>query len=334
MSHWEPLVSVCIPTYNRPKALAEVVRSILAQTYRPIEVIVTDDGDSQRTIPHLAPYADRIRYEANPQRLGIYGNWNRSIALARGDLVAVYHDHDDYPPTFVERSVELFRKSSRIGIVHVAATVDMPEGRITIVHRDLPEVAPGRWFAERQAWRWPSYVAHGAMMVRKELYDRLGTFDESAGIAADMDMLNRFCLECDIGYVSEPLYGYSGRKPEDPLFDVNWNHVVEYAGVRRRNFERLYRDQPAMRELALAVLRVQFDDRLLRQLLTMLAHHRADKVAEGLRIIDEHGSLLARQLASVAAAEGPLGSSLRDRSYRAYKWVQRAARSMGSASDA
>jgi glycosyltransferase involved in cell wall biosynthesis len=334
MSHTEPLVSVCIPTYNRPKALAEVVRSILAQTYRPIEVIVTDDGDSEQTIPHLAPYADRIRYEANPRRLGIYGNWNRSISRARGELVGVYHDHDNYPPTFVERSVELFRKNPSVGIVHVAATVKFPEGWIPIVHHDLPEVAPGRWFAERQAWRWPSYVAHGAMMVRKELYDRLGTFDESTGMAADMDMLTRFCLECDIGYVKEPLYGYSGREPGDFLFDVNWDHVVEYARVRRRNFERLYADRPAMRELAMAVLRAQLDERLLHQLLYMLARHRRDKVEEGLCTIGEHGSPVARRLASLVSAEGPLSSSLRDRSYRAYKWAQRAARSLGSAGNA
>src|SRR5690606_30526869 len=136
---WQPLVSICIPTYNRPEALARVVESMLAQTYSPIEIIVTDDGDSEKTRAALGPLLEKIRYEANEKRLGLYANWNRAIELARGELVASYHDHDYYAPTVVERSVELFRKSARVGIVHVATAMVWEDGRrLDILYRELP----------------------------------------------------------------------------------------------------------------------------------------------------------------------------------------------------
>lgn len=318
-----PLVSVCIPTYNRPAALAKVISSILAQTYRRVEIIVTDDGDAVETRRHLQPFDGLIRYHANERRLGIYGNWNRAIGLATGELVAVYHDHDDYAPTMVERSVQLFQEAPRVGIVHVAASVLLPDDtRLTIVHRDLPRVADGRWFAERQAWRWASYVAHGAMMVRRDLYEKLGVFDESKGLAADMDMLCRFCLMTDIGYVAEPLYGYSGRRVGDALFDFKWAHVIESANVRRSNLDRVYAGRPMMRLLASRAFQVQLDEMLLRQVMAARIHDHDDLVQEGLQLVKQHASPGAHRVASLLSSSSRPAGAARALSYRVYKWLK------------
>jgi glycosyltransferase involved in cell wall biosynthesis len=299
---WRPLVSVCLPTYNRPQALVRVVESILAQTWKPLEIVVTDDGDEGATRAALGPLVERVRYSANPQRLGLYANWNHSIRLAQGELVASYHDHDFYEPTIVERSVELFRRSSRVGLVHVCTALVAPDGRREVVlHDNLPEIADGRWFAEQQAWRYPSYVSHGSILVRRSLYDELGFFDTSIGIAADMEMLVRFCLRCDIGYVKEPLYGYSGRSPADTLFEFRWKHEREYAEVRRLNVAQLHGGRPVPARERLR-LQAQIDERLLRAFFVMAARGRTELLDEGAAVIREQGSPLAAAVATGFAA--------------------------------
>lgn len=317
---WRPLVSICLPTYNRPEALARVVESMLRQTYSPIEIIVTDDGDFAKTKAALGPLLEKIRYEANEKRLGLYANWNRAIDLARGELVASYHDHDHYAPTVVERSVELFRKSERVGIVHVATAMVWEDGRRReFLHRDLPEIADGLWFARRQAWRWPSYVAHGSIMVRKDLYEKLGKFDEQIGFAADMEMLNRFCLHSDIGYVGELLYETEGRTPKDAFYEFKWHHVVDYIRVRRLIIERLYAGDGPGLALARARLAAQIDERLLRQLAWAKVHGHEALLREGLDIVRKEASPACQALAAVLASDATPAKAVRSLAWTGYR---------------
>lgn len=317
---WRPLVSICIPTYNRPEALARVVESMLRQTYSPIEIIVTDDGDSENTKAALGPLLERIRYEANEKRLGLYANWNRAIELARGELVASYHDHDYYAPTVVERSVEIFRKSARVGIVHVATAMVWDDGRRQeFLHRDLPEIADGRWFANRQAWRWPSYVAHGSIMVRRDLYEKLGKFDERIGFAADMEMLNRFCLHCDIGYVAELLYETQGRTPKDAFFGFKWHHVGDYIRVRRLIIERMYAGDDTALALARARLAAQIDERLLRELAACKVRGHEHLVREGLEIAKREATPAALAIAKALVSDALPAKSVRSLAFAGYR---------------
>lgn len=320
MTLWTPLVSVCIPTFNRPAALAEVVRQILSQTYPNIELVVTDDGDAERTRTALEPFGAKVQYHANERRLGIYGNWNRSISLARGELVAVYHDHDGYAPTMVERSVELFRRSPRVGIVHVGAMLEMPGAKpVSAVHAELPEIADGRWFAEKQADLWSSFVAHGAMMVRRDLYDRLGVFDESKGIVADMDMLIRFALECDVGYVKEPLYHYSGRVEGDALFGFRWDNFADYIPVRRLNYERLYSGDPTRLSRALGELQRQVDRRLLWNMLWLSVQDDRQHLEEGWGVLARFASRRVYTAARALISDAPLARRGRGAAYWMWK---------------
>lgn len=317
-----PLVSICIPTYNRPADLLVVVQDILAQTYKNIEVVVTDDGDETQTRAHLAPVMDRIRYCPNAKRLGIYGNWNRSIAEARGQLIGVYHDHDRYDPTIVERCVELFLRSDRVGIVHVAAE-QMDHG-MRATHPDMPEIANGKWFAERQANLWWSYVAHGCMMVRADLYRRLGTFDESKGIVADMDMLVRFALECDVGFVRDVLYHYSGRTPKDAFHGFRWTDTTEYIPVRKLNLERVYADRPDELNTALARLQWQIDKRLVQAMVWLSLNGLRSQLEEGWPILARFASRPAYLATRALLVEREPLKSARSLSYATWRSLKAA----------
>src|SRR5690349_13450286 len=88
------LVSILIPTFERPHLLGEAIDSALAQTYPHVEVLVGDDSRDGRTeaLVRGHPAASRIDYEHNARPLGQAGNVNRLFDRARGDRVIVLHD--------------------------------------------------------------------------------------------------------------------------------------------------------------------------------------------------------------------------------------------------
>jgi len=296
-----PLVTVGIPTYDRPQALASVVRAMLAQTYPNIEIIVTDDGDCRETRAALGELLSRIRYVENPRRLGAYGNWNRTIELATGELMAIYHDHDIYDPHIVERCAALFVKHPSVGIVHTAVELRYEDGN-EIVRHPFPEVVSGRQFAEKQTRIWPCFVAHGGMMVRKSLYDRLGHFKESFGIAADMDMLVRFSLEGDVGYVPEPLYAYTGRRKGDEFFEFKWANIEDLIVARETNVKRVFPSGvERMRELA--HFRVDTDRWLLQHLLWAKRRELREVLEQGLVVVDRFATPIGRAVIRAAISD-------------------------------
>lgn len=97
-----PLVSVVIMTYNRPDYLRVAIASALEQTYRNIEVIVSDNRGSERTPEVVTSFDDpRLRYSPNERNLGVMTNVLRGVAASRGEYVAILNDDDRWGPDFL-----------------------------------------------------------------------------------------------------------------------------------------------------------------------------------------------------------------------------------------
>ena len=91
-----PLVSVLMTVYNREKYLAEAIESVLAQRFRDFELIIVDDGSTDRSLEIARRYASepQVRVYLNEKNLSDYPNRNRAAALARGRYLK-YLDSDD-----------------------------------------------------------------------------------------------------------------------------------------------------------------------------------------------------------------------------------------------
>lgn len=102
----QPLISVVMPTYNRPESFAVALGSVLGQTYSNIEVIVADDGTDERTREHVESLDDpRIRYLRNPSDIDALENSRRGFDAATGAYVAGCHDDDFWHEEFLEQLV-------------------------------------------------------------------------------------------------------------------------------------------------------------------------------------------------------------------------------------
>src|SRR6267378_3262722 len=87
------LISCIIPVFNGARYLREAVESILGQTYRPIEIIIVDDGSTDNTADVVKNYGDQVRYVCQPNG-GPSAARNQGVSVAQGAFVA-FLDQDD-----------------------------------------------------------------------------------------------------------------------------------------------------------------------------------------------------------------------------------------------
>lgn len=116
-----PLVTIAIPTRNRATLVKECVTSALAQTYRNIEVLVSDNASIDDTLATLASFDDpRLRVLANPENVGLVNNFNNCIRQAKGDYIVLLSDDNTLDTFFLEKCVKLVRAEPDIPIVLAA----------------------------------------------------------------------------------------------------------------------------------------------------------------------------------------------------------------------
>jgi len=110
------LISICIPTYQRPDLLRQAVESCLSQTYKNIEIIICDDSkdDSSKKIIQNLPHPEIVRYYHNYPSLGQASNVNRLFELARGDRLILLHDDDRLLPNAVQELLKCWELSADI----------------------------------------------------------------------------------------------------------------------------------------------------------------------------------------------------------------------------
>lgn len=105
-----PLVSVVVPTFNQEKYIEEAVLSAVQQDYEPLEVVVADDGSSDRTVDLIRGLAhqhpQRVKPIVDGPHLGITGNCNRALAACQGKYIAFSAGDDVLLPGKIKRQVE------------------------------------------------------------------------------------------------------------------------------------------------------------------------------------------------------------------------------------
>ena len=98
------LISICIPTYQRPQLLHQAIQSCLCQTYQNIEIVICDDSknDESEVMVQSIGKPGIIKYHRNRPSLGQAGNVNRLFDLAQGDRFVLLHDDDLLMPTAIQ----------------------------------------------------------------------------------------------------------------------------------------------------------------------------------------------------------------------------------------
>jgi hypothetical protein len=173
----QPLVSVVIPVHNGARFIAESVGSILRQDYRALEIIVVDDGSSDGLEEAVSRLPVDVRY-LKQENAGPAAARNRGIRNASGELLAFLDVDDLWPEHNLQTLVELM-------------TAD-PDREILQGFAQLMQVAAdgGKYeFIGNPGESFPDSVAAG--LFRREVFEKVGLFDEGLWFGEDRDWFNR-----------------------------------------------------------------------------------------------------------------------------------------------
>ena len=106
-----PKVSIIIPSYNHEKYIRECLQSALNQDYQDFEIIITDDGSSDRSVEIIKEFTDpRIHLFVHPHNQGACVTMNHCLEQAKGEYIGVLNSDDAWEPTKLGKQVRLLDK--------------------------------------------------------------------------------------------------------------------------------------------------------------------------------------------------------------------------------
>jgi glycosyltransferase involved in cell wall biosynthesis len=186
-----PLVSCIVPVSNGERYLREALDSILAQTYRPTEIIVADDGSTDGTAALVADYGDKLRYLFQPNA-GTAAACNLGLQAAQGDFIGFLAADDLWHRDKLMRQMERFDARPEIGLcVSHVQNFWIPE---------LKEEAE-QFRNHRISLPLPGYVPQ-ALLARRAVFETLGKFN---GALRHADATDWFLRAADHGTIIELL---------------------------------------------------------------------------------------------------------------------------------
>jgi len=249
-----PLVSVIVPTYNRPEMLADCLRSILNQTYPNVEIIVVNDGgvDVRKIIDPLNQHNKIISLE-HPVNRGMAAARNTGIAVARGKYLAYLDDDDAYLPHHIETLVS-FLENNDCKVAYTDAhrahrkTIN---GRDTVQKRDVPYSID--FDSDRILIQ--NYIPTLCVMHEKSCLDATGSFAEELTVLEDWDLWIRMSQRYPFTHVKkitgEFVWRTDGKTMSSGRRAEFWRTVEIIYG----KYRHLTQDKPRVRKSQRAYLR-------------------------------------------------------------------------------
>lgn len=174
----ETLISVIVPAYQRERHLAATLASIVAQRYRPLEIVVVDDGSTDGTAAIARSFRD-VRYVFQSNQ-GPPAARNTGLDHCRGGLISFLDADDLWPVDKLERQADFLRRNPEIVCVLGRMRNFLDEGI------ERPDWVPASTMTEES-----DALSLGAGLIRREAFERIGKFDTEYWFGDDLDWFIR-----------------------------------------------------------------------------------------------------------------------------------------------
>ncbi len=210
MARSKGLVSVCIPTYNGEQYLKQTLDSVVNQTYKNIEIIITDDLSADDTEKIIKSYHDeRIKYFVNTKRSGLAGNWNESLKKSSGEFIKILCQDDLLMPDAIEKQVNALNSSDAACVIG-NTTVINSKGETIFVRKYFKKsrIIDGMKYAKKSLLGRNIYSEPGNIMYRAECYEKYGTYDSELKYTPDWDFALRISVNGKICCISDTVFSF------------------------------------------------------------------------------------------------------------------------------
>lgn len=200
-----PTISVIIPLYNKEREIEGTIRSVLAQRLQPLEIVVVDDGSTDRSAALVEAIPSPLIRLVRQPNAGECAARNRAIAESRGELLALLDADDEWEEGFLEEIASLYREFPGCGIYSTAFRVVSHDGIFpapTPTRRGIVEN-----FFRDSAHRYVSIPSASA--IPRQVIDRVGGFPNGMKMGGDLYMWIKIARRYPVCFSPQPLCRYS-----------------------------------------------------------------------------------------------------------------------------
>lgn len=255
----QPLVSVCIPTYNGEKYLEEALKSLQSQTYGNIEVIISDDNSRDNTLKICERFRKEMCFPVHIYKhepAGIGANWNHSIEKANGRYIKLLFQDDILESNCIEVMMKYLLENRLDIVVSKRTIIDEHSQPLTTgdwyrQYHDLQELAGIRmhsfFILSRKNLRDLDFAVYSreniigepcVSLFTKEFFSKTGPFDQKLKQALDYEYWLRGLAKFDIGIIGEKLVCFRFHKDQTTNTNAK-NNISEGSAITKVLFEKL-----------------------------------------------------------------------------------------------
>ncbi len=218
MTSSNALVSVLLSTYNSEESIGESIDSLLSQTYKNLEILISDDGSTDSTKEICKKFQlkdERILFSSNKKNIGLTKSLNNLAQKASGSLIA-RHDADDISlPYRIEEQIE-FMKKKKLDAVTTRSLVKQNNKKRPGISFYIPD----KLLINRK-----NPFIHGTLIIKKNVFQEIGYYDERFYYAQDYklfyDLLNK---------------GYKVKTLNKALYILNTENNISSENLEKQNY--------------------------------------------------------------------------------------------------
>jgi glycosyltransferase involved in cell wall biosynthesis len=262
-----PLVSVIVPTFNRPEMLKETLKSILDQIYQDFEIIVVNDG-GQDVSRLLDDFKDsRIKYIMHAKNKGLAAARNTGIRNASGQYIALLDDDDIFYPEHLQTAVDMLRKE--VPVIYtdaVRATYDRCGDSYKLIKKHVPYSID----FDRNKLLVGNLSPVNCFVFGKSLALKAGLFDETLSTLEDWDFWIRLSSLTCFKHIAKPTVQVNWRSDGTTMTSMLG---AEFKKNRQRIYDK-YQDEinriPNVKEILDEFQKIWVHDWQVESLLTSI----------------------------------------------------------------
>lgn len=202
-------ISVFVACYNYGRFLPKCLNSILNQTRKTDEILVVDDASTDNTPEIIKPYLGKVKYIRHKKNIGSQKMFNVGVTIAKGDYILAISADDWLRPQMLEKEASILDRNPEVGLVYSQAfTVEQGQKRLIVARPAGKESYIGRKEDFKLLLTQGCFIPAMTVLVRKKVYDHLGSWDTKLKFSQDYEMWIRIAKHYALAYIAEPLAYY------------------------------------------------------------------------------------------------------------------------------
>ena len=231
-----PRISVIIPLYNKELYIGRAIDSILSQTIQDFEIIIVNDGSTDKSCTVVESYTDKRIKVLSQENMGVSVARNRGVQEARAEIVAFLDADDEWLPIFLETILDLADKFPMAK--HYATGYKLIQSNNILIKSYLPEKGcryiPSYLHERVKAGIRNHFVMMSGVAVSRALYLQIGGFNKNISYGEDLDLYERLSLHTGLAYSPIVCAIYNNNLPDNTR-----THVVFRKPLTTERFDNL-----------------------------------------------------------------------------------------------